>query len=636
MQCKSIFKYLKISSLLLAIYLPSLAWGERIATPLSMRLLTFPGGNFWEATETIVSPSGYGTYINTNISTHFYGGNCGNLLQTFQQRPLEKYLQDKYIDQETFDILMEFESLGIKPQQLVLLSQFTDLTEAQARAIFSGQLPEKRFTQLPPEPQQLPDGRVIQVPGKVRIWRGTLLATRGFEAYLNEDGKLAHRALKVPWELDKVLGSKLKRTFDRSQVPFLTEIGRIHMEKEGLAGNSQKAVNVLITYLANEARTMKVDFKDYLLSAHLLDPQHTRLMVAGYPLRILDTKWQSEIESNLDQAMTGYKARTNPRGPGWQEHPNTVVIGRMQEAFEELPLEKVSEVVRLLNKRTDGKLAGPQALHFYQDLTVFHRQLLDFYNTDFPKPSRPVSVRDFGTAFLEGRIAGALTRIGQFKGDDATEDLLRGFHVAGEPDSGSAVWDDRSIHAVLPPQALLKTASPTGKVDAAKTLQVGNWDQSLVTKYPKTYVAAVILAVADTMRHRFESLGSNYQPVLDRMNAYRANLGKPTATSLDFQSFFETYPIVVTSKYPLVDEQAKALGGSPLSGMRFEFLFNHGPGTSGFNVRTQQTPTTYYSFGVKELQILAEQFPQYSRQGRRNLRLNLNEMNLRMILSGGI
>jgi len=122
----------------------SLASGSTGDPLIHTAVMTFPTEDLWEARQNLLLNVGDGHLRSEGPSPLYASGNCGDLLQNFQESRLKKMLADGYINQETFDTLMKLTQNGISATQLVLFTQYSDVTFKEARELFGGSLPKDR------------------------------------------------------------------------------------------------------------------------------------------------------------------------------------------------------------------------------------------------------------------------------------------------------------------------------------------------------------------------------------------------------------------------------------------------------------------------------------------------------------
>lgn len=592
------------------------------ATDIRYRILTFNTGDLREATETLLYPTQDGKLATENISTKINSDGCEDLLTDFQKEPLAEMLSRQYITQAMFDLLMNFKALGIKPQQLVLISQFSEMPHLEAERLFSGNIPKSRLT-------------LATDSKNVRIERGTVYFVRGYEPVLNAQGKLSTAPLTLPWEIGDSLPSRLKKKMDRTKVTNMIEIGRAFSHNGVLPGDIQRAVHLLINYLSNEARTLKISPKDILLTAHFLDSQHTRLFSKLFPVRPLNPELANELENDFQDAIERAFAAPLPVGKQWLDYEDALVVSTLERGMARFPLEQLSNFSDKMGARTDQQLNGAAAIDFQMQRIQSLREHYDFSHPDFPMSAHPIIIRDLGSSFSEAKIFQALKRIGKFESRAQAEEFIDSLDVTTfDPDVYSAVWTDKvMIHVPLPAM----TAPMNGQtIEPLKSYTINNLNPRLAEQYPITYLAAVMLSVRDMIRTRIENLSPEfYALTLHSINGQRREVGKSALSSFDPEVYLEHFPLILTSSFAVINEQAKRLGARPAAGQSVYFDFNRravNPEDAQMGVR--MVPATYYKFDRETLEQMAKYFPQYADHARRHLKPGLWDYKFRMSLSG--
>jgi hypothetical protein len=572
--------------------------------PLIHTVVTrFPTENLWESTENHLRNVGDGRLRSEGPTPWFHGGNCGNILENFQEAPLKKMLSDGYIDQKTFEILMTLTQQGISATQLVLFTQYSEMTRDEAEKIFGGPIPKDRNMGLSDS-------------GGVRIRRGTMYYIRGFEAVLGQRNPIAFKPLRVAWELvpsDGKWPSKLSRGFDRTKVPFLVEIGRAFSEKDILPGDTKGLARTLIPYLESEAWAQGIDPSRLVISGHFLDAQHTRFFTRAFPsLRPLRPDLQREMESDLKLSMEAYLQRPLPKDrEAWQEYDDTVVVGSLAATAKDFPLSGISS--RYQQALTDQQFDSPSdttATQFMRALQNLHvmmeARVFDVVDGNGGVSEKPVHVADYGSPLLLGDSLGKLHAVGARVSLDNFEAWTESY----VPEFGSlhmgtvGKWE---TDILLPVDIGNEADILSGDFQPLPSFLVSNLDPNLLARDPKTYLTSVILAVAEEIERNLKStLGDSQKFRLMYAQSIAQLTGRPKMMSLTPADFFYNFPVVVAlpSMRGYLD-LAYLLGAAEHPGLRMQTEATTGPSnTPEFKVNSQATVERFWKFDYQALQRL--------------------------------
>lgn len=595
---------LKVCKLVLLIF--SSAWAFANEPPIQYEIFSFPTPNPYHAIQTHLETTPGGR-IKFKDAQPFYKAGCEDILSDFQFHPLEKMVELGYITEEIRRQLMIILELGIHLEQLVLFTQYSDIPRADLFKYFTDQVPKERLSLAEADRDLAVD--------KVRVHRGTLYYVRGYHPQVDDHGRLKFDPLKLPWELDNPLPSSLLRNFDRVKVPLMVELGRAHMESGALPGDFRRGVHILMTYLANEARALKIDSTKLILTAHALGPSRARHFTRLFPSRLLNSKIQSEMEADLVQALNSAFSQPLPKVEEWQHHTNSVLISSLSRLQERYPLSAISEMSRWWSEMTGGKLQKEAAIEYTQKMSADVYSRFDFRHEAFPNSKYPIDLTDYGTSFHVTAAIAPLAKVGLHHSLDKTEAWLESLDLNG---SGLNAFRpenvDRYLHLAIDPDV------PQGPVvETRKAIMISNMDPRLIEEFPIRYLAAVILAVADRLEYKLQNLTPERERLhLEAINSMRRQKNLPTANEVSLKVFLETYGLYVGSSFASTTEQARRLGGSPIPGLAVRFEAAYGADVKDMNLQMQQVPQTYYAFDSKALNALRAAFPEHA--SRHNLR----------------
>jgi hypothetical protein len=656
--------------LFLSLMLLSLLAHGQPALTKGYRVLSFPGDTYWDAIETVLEPTSDGRLHTKNLGPFFKVGNCGDILDGFQARPLAVFRQKKYITQEMYEALIHFQSNGIKPSQLRLIQQFSDLPTHEVHRLLGASVPEERVLDN--------DGAGS---GVVRVSRGTILYVRGFEPKLLGPSKVTYTPLKVPWELDQPLPSKLTRPLDREKLKYLVEIGRLHAEEGPIPGDRRGMVKLALTLLSNEVRGMKISPDDVIWSGHFLDAAHTRLFTAQYPTsRPLTPEIQTALEANRKKALAELTQSPLPRGPQeWAVHENSVVIGRLSDVVKSAPLdvESISDsanrLSQVLSQFNSAGVTGDQAFDFIRDRLNALRQTYDFKfpgveSLKLAPAQKPIQILDFTTPLMLMRDAKDLRKLGVMATAEQALQLVKGLGLDDVKDPGlrrqfqlstallemplPITWQagEDFISGILQaingklvadpehPQQKVEFNKDFSSGDSHPSVLIGNIDPAAIQKLPKRYLPALILSVVDLLQKRFEALSHEDRLLLtEAHNLHRREKKLPPVTTFTFDDFLENYGVSVPGVDEWISNEARELGGKSVEGV----LFNPNIDFSEFSLVNPRITATaaikkvyFYLFTKRRIEILRKLHPEYATDAYKNLDIGLRLIEQRIDQSG--
>lgn len=606
----------------------TLSFGAVAEPAIQVQIMTFAKGTFWEATRTLLEPNpaqdreAGGRYASTTTEPFFASGNCGDILQVSQLRPLEVMKQNGYIDELIFQKLMNFEKLGIQSEQVDFITQFSDLTPQQEREIFG--------------PQGAPPSRVMGgvkglKPGLRRISRGTIFIVRGYVLTEDANGKIVPKPAKMPWELAATTPKDLSRHVDRAKIPYVVELGRVHVE-EVLPGKLDLSMHFAASLLANQLHTLMIDPKEVLVTGNFLDAQHTRFFTRMFKMRLLTDDSLSEIEAG-GRVPENYTDLSLPRGPDeWAQQRNTVCFtsaGHMQIKF---PIEALSARAHKIQSLAPKPISGIEAQAVVRDYTTNMREDFDFVWESVGRARAPLMISDFGTPLIGYKMLATFLRRG-FPYDESVNipvEYLGRFQTWIAPDMFMSNWLEKLNYLPINPA--------TGQLKAATF--VSNLDVELAKKMGVLYPAAVLLSVADHIEKRIEAFAPReYNDLRDEVNKARRAKGLPLVSKVEAEEFFETFPLYLGTEEKLLFGLIKELGGRAETSQAFRANFLSGPITSltrNLNISVSLQPTTVYGFDGKKIRQLRELYHAINQNARQRLRKGLADTQTKLLNSGSL
>jgi len=604
--------------LFFALLFASSAWAEPV---MKVHIMTFAGGSFWEATNSQLVPVGNtGRYISEKTEPIITGGNCHDLLQSFQESPLKAMKRDGYIDAQTYDKLMDFQKLGIQADQLTMISLFSDLTAAEVKTIFgAGGVPPERLMNGP--------GRS---PGITRVNRGALYIVRGFQLEQGEGRNLRVAPRALPWELDAKLPNGLTRRVDRAKLPYVVEVGRAHSESKPLPGDFRLAVQMATAVLAADAVTLKVNPKKLMVTGHFLDPQHTRLFTKFFPLRILNQSVLHQLENQGEIADSYLNLALPATRDEWNKHDNSLTFGSLEQYLKSYPVEKISEPAFRIQSLSATPLQGAEAQAVVREFATNMREDYDFEISGFAKARAPLMIRDHGTPFLGHKMVSSFSRRGF---EMMKPNFMEGMNYIGglprstEPDLFMVHWFEKLQAFHLDPS---KTYIPG--------IYLANLDPQLAEKMGAMYPAALILSVADMIDKKIEAFGpQHFAYFMQTVNEQRVKQKLPVSPSVDAAGFFDLYPIFISSENPKLISVLKELGAKTVPSQAMAANFQSGPSRKDLNsveIGVGIKPTQLYAIDGKKLRQLRELYHVFNVEARQRLSRGVHDQRQKLLYSG--
>ncbi|MGE4132892.1 MAG: hypothetical protein AB7F86_14725 [Bdellovibrionales bacterium] len=598
----------------------SLSLGAGAEPALKASILTFDGSGFWEAIRTSLKVSSDGLYQTEKIEPLFTAGNCENILQSFQRRPLEVMRENGYIDSSTYQKLMDFQKLGIRPPQLTLISLYSDLTATEVKEYFPNGLP----------PERALNGDV-RTPQLKRVNRGALYIVRGYELLGTKGKRPEVSARPLPWELDSHLPNGLTRRFDRKKNPYIVEIGRAHAEGKPLPGNFKTAAHLATAILAHDAEVLGITLQEMLITGHFLDAQHTRFFTKAFPLRPLNDQLMTTIEAAGGLNPTYLQDIELPKKrEEWDRYADTVTIGTLERFLETFPIEQISSTAHSLMTYAKSKvtLTGLQAQSLLHEYTTNMREHFAFHLEGIPDSPAPLTVYDYGTPFLGYRMLQTFLR----RGFPYDPHLLNGSLAQVQNLQRSPTPDlfmDRWLEKVHPLPTNSKGLLRAGWI-------VTNLDPKM-TETPGIgglYPAAVLLSLAAKVDHQIQSFSpERFKDFMDTINDNRAAKGRPQSSDISAVEFLDFFPIFIHTENAKLAALLGELGGKPEPTNAMALKFVSGPATSA-NISMEMRQSTMFKFDGKAIRQLRSLYHVLDHQAASRLRPSIHNSRLRLLQSG--
>ena len=566
---------------------------DKIPPPISYEIMTFPQGHYWETILTQIDPDLEGREAQsehrsllraTDLTISRLISNEGDYLQQFQKLPLGEMLERGYINQAQYDQLFAWSQLGIKPEQVTLITLFSDMPRSEAEKWIKDEDQRKlRFKMPSPRPKRVELGssqpmnnyRPDPQEKMVRVIRGTLFAIEGYIAK-DENNRLRFERRPVPWEKDSILASGLERRFNSKSGIQLIEIGRTMMFGGPLKGNLVEAVHVASAYLSNKSRALGLNPDRQLIAVHALEHRRASLFAKVFPFAsILTPELQGRIEADLEDALSWAKQNSRPTSEGLNRIKNCLLVCSLSQLKQALPPERISGSYHRLRENGGRTKSYEEIIDF-----IWNSQIPgEKFNFEYKNPSdleaapirqgSPVVVNHlvnlgwwsptvkwlFDEGVQPSNFEQAYNQLGGKLPIDALLDL-------------NGALPHNSMNLVLP----LKTArQANGEVKiltgGASDVQTGfiikNIDPDLLKRFRAEYLAQIIIATFKRQEGIRQQLlkAPHYELLLIAFNHARENLQLPPATSLSPDKYWETYPIFFAPESDEMRKTLLAIGG---------------------------------------------------------------------------
>jgi hypothetical protein len=601
-----------------------------VERPLLHRVLVFDSENTWEGVQTFLEPTVEGRYRTAKQEAVLTGGTCEDLLSRFQSRPLGVMEGNGYISPLLKKLLMNFKAQNLKARQVILLIQESEVSEAEAR-------------ELIPDPKELEERTTYEPSSqrKRRVLRGAMWAVRGFEVAPNEK-QLRFNPLNLPWESAK-MPQGIDRPFDGKKVPFRYEIGRTLSEEKPLGGNFKLLASIMTTVIANETNALGLDPRRVVITAHALDGPQGRLFTLLFPYRILDRTAQAKIEADVQSAMATYEQAPLPTAEEWTDLKDMVTYASLQRFIEKFPAAKVSDIGVKTEVASDGRIDAQRGGYFWRDFNSLFRRDYTFSNPHLGTSKKPLIVARVADGMFIQELMALLKAYGipEMNLADASTakpiqkmlDLWARFDVNYAPDLFLENWEGREI--ILHPAMDLRIP---GIRPRQISYFVTNLDRAMVRKYPRVYLASVILSLRDSVDFEITQLApSRFLNLRDKVNEDREKMRLPLVSTVDADVFFETYGLGFGDTDPLVIEELALLGGLRFKGAIMRVSGNaaeSGPrDLKEISFGLEQTEGDLFEFKTVQLKKLAADYPYLRENARQNLTFGHWKYRLKMMFA---
>lgn len=567
----------------------------KIDPPSVYEIFTFKGNDAFSATITRYESQGDKLH-SVSHSAYMYASTCNDILGDFQSSILERFRDSGYITEEMFNDLTDLIKSGIKPSQLVLLRQFSLMSESEAKRL------------------NIPDNRITKSrEGMVEVSRGNLYAVRGF--HVVADSKNSHKIepLPVPYEFDAIPGL---RKFNRSKVPLLVEIGRAYMETEQLSGDFKTSAHLIFSTLSSEARILGVNPERMIIAAHSFRGAHdkvaaarARLFVRMFPGRVLTNHLIEQIENHPNDILPTYMNEPLPTTEEWAALNNSVVFGTIKEVAKKFVPSSISAMAEQIVIASRGLLTPDKALALYQEWMAFTNQdyVLTVEGKEFKTPIRtfdPVS------SVMVVNFMRIMKRYGIAPSHPVFQDvgdLLQSKDGAYDVDA----FHDEYMNANI----IVPLYFKDGQKNPTRALTISNFDPRELPMANLAYVAGAILAYDKINRDTYLSMDDQEISVVSNyVEGSRQDLGLPPINTLSMEELYEMTPIIAASTAPAINEQFEKLGGVKVR-MPFAFVNmpkGHIEDIHAFDNVGIQTGITYgYKFELDQIEAIRQRFPKW-------------------------
>ncbi|HPI40773.1 MAG TPA: hypothetical protein PLJ21_08200 [Pseudobdellovibrionaceae bacterium] len=599
--------------------------------PIHVQILNFGGTSHYQATETILSPSGSGNrYKTKNVSSAQRLGTCSSFFKSFQDHPLNIMKDNGYISAATLAQLQNQLPQQINARQLELFTAFSEIPKATVdELVRSGQISKDRIM-----------GHTIGNPDLINVSRGTIYAVRGHILNLDPSQNITLIPQTLPWELGLSSPSNHNtiKPIDREKIKYLVEIGRAHTESGVLPGNLKLLIQMLFSTLNIEALKLKADPSEFLITAHFLDPQHVRYFTTQFPLRPLTPDLQVLLEKDPTETLSTYLSLPLPKGAkAWSNYKDIIAFGTLKAFTNSFDVTDISENAYRFSKLTGGLFDGYIGLDLLSEFPLLLRD--DFYYT-LPKDLGgtvtpfPIRIIDGGSTLGSVKANGLFKRFGikldtpLFK---AAKSIFESNTINPLPDLFMGGWNEKNIFF---------DENFGGSSNLFyQGLLISNLDLKLTTQYPIRYVTSVMLSVFDWIQQRISGARNNgvstenYHILLKYTNEHRVKNRLKPLSEITVDSFLESFPLAVGTKDRLLIEQLKTLGGKTQKAKLISGDFNDTPHKMSLSLNFSESEI--FTFDALTLKEISKNFPEYLQQAKKRLQSS-NLMTQQKLLQSGM
>lgn len=612
---------------LLVLFCTLSAWATE---PVLMhRVEVFNSANTWESISTFLEPVGDGRLKVKKQESSISVGRCEDLLTQFQNRPLDVMEQNAYISPTMKADLLNLKKLGIKPSQILMVTQYSDLTEEEARSIF-------------PDPQEL-RVRTLKsrtTEGKVRVSRGTVWAIRGFE-YDPDKPELEFSPLPLPWDRGS-LPHLLSRRFDRKKVPFVYEIGRALAEDKPLPGQFRTLTALLTRVIITEVGALGLKPEQVIITGHALQHRQGQLFSTLFPMRPLTQAALEKIEAT--GSTEGYLDQAPPTGEQWKALDDTVSYGSLDQFDRKFPAGKISENAARLEAASNGDIPAREGPGFWRDFQTLFRQDFDFEVNGVGRAKNPLIVVKMGEALFIKDLLNLFARFGlRMKdiGDEATgmrinrvmELWQKSISVNFSPDLFLDNWNTNTLFM----HPAFSAAPGQGPLHHRIAHLIMNLDEKLHSQFPRLYLPLVILGLYQQVDQELRSLNEYERTItLGKINEDRQVFGKPAVNRLSSETYFDTYALALGPSNAAMARELEQLGAKTIRGsaMKLQGMGRGGPQSTGtINIGLSGVEVNLYTFEIAQIKKLQSEFPYLESPSRDVLKTRQHPTRIRLFFS---
>ena len=599
--------------------------------PIFHRVEVFHTDSAWTSVGALLEEGEAGKYVTKEQKGNIYVSNCEDLLDLFQRRPLDVMERNAYITPELKSKLRHWHSLGIKPKQVILVTQFSKLSETQAQLLF-------------PDPAVLEE-RTMKGPGtnigERWVIRGSMWAIRGFE--IDETQSQVHfNPAKLPWESGK-LADNLARPFDRSHIPFIYEIGRTLSEKKPLPGDVKLLSTIMTSYISNDADVFGLDPNKVMITAHALDSVQARVFSLYFPFRFLDKNKMEAMENNATDPLANYMQQDLPTADEWKLFRDVIAFGSLQEFKNAMPVESITVNGAKTKTASFGIISPEKAQYFWRDFQSFLRRDYDYDHPQLGRSPHPlIVIRSTQNALFIKNVMSLLAKAGIQRMDMSDVktavptqrifDLLPGIAMNPFPDGFTPPWVGPYLH-LHPGMDFHNSYGLKAKPISHFVL---NLDVEKAKQFPRIYLASVILGIRDELNQMIAALEDyDRYTFTEKLNEDRKKMGMAPAEFINADVYFNTYGLALASSEPYVNEELALLGGTREKGL-YKYLNSSQVGaiSVGDNLEAHvgEGTSDYFNFKTPQIKKIMEMFPYLAQGAGQALKPMHHDRRLKLIM----
>jgi len=362
-----------------------------------------------------------------------------------------------------------------------------------------------------------------------------------------------------------------------------------------------------------------------------------------FPYRVLDQAAVEKIEADPKVAMSTYLQQKLPSAEEWSALKDVVTYASLEQFIAQFPAAKISEMAVKTEAAAGGKISTQRANYFWRDFKTLFRRDYTYNHAQMGRSPKPLIVARATDGMFIQEFMALLRSYGvppMDRADIATAvpiqnilNLWANFSVNYAPDLFLENWEGRDV--ILHPS--MNTGTP-GVVPRNISHFVTNLDPHMVKKFPRVYLASVILGLRDSVDFEITQLSpARFSDLRDKVNEDRGQQRLRPVSTVDADVFFETYGMGFGDTNPLVMEELALLGGTKFKGAIMRISGNmaqSGPSNpQSINFGLEQKIGDLFEFKTAQLKKLAADFPYLNNNGRSALTTGYLKYRLKMMFA---